>query len=263
MGDGKTPTGGSVPVSVDDTMRALRSRTRREILALVWDRELAAGQIAAEFKLRPATISEHLSVLRAAGLVTMTPIGTSRRYRARQEALDGLHGALDQVGKWTPATGLPERELAQADRRSMVSATVRLPFDPDTTFGAFVDPVLFSRWLQVPVQLIGDRFAATMEWGTEVRGRYEIAAPLRMVVMTWDFEDRNVPLPGRPLTGYLRVHPDGAGALVQVHQVVDTPAQAHFMEVAWGMVLGRLAANLATALDPAESTARRERRPKV
>ena len=76
---------------LDVRLRALRSRTRREILALVWDRELPAGDIAAAFALRQATISEHLAVLRAAGLVQMNRVGTSRRYRARPEALTGLH----------------------------------------------------------------------------------------------------------------------------------------------------------------------------
>ena len=45
---------------LDARMRALRSRTRREILTRIWDRDLAAGEIAAAFALTPATISEHL-----------------------------------------------------------------------------------------------------------------------------------------------------------------------------------------------------------
>ena len=49
---------------LDETMRALRSRTRRENLARIWDRDLAAGEIAAAFSFTAATISEHLSVLR-------------------------------------------------------------------------------------------------------------------------------------------------------------------------------------------------------
>ena len=72
---------------LDTVMRALSAPTRREILGLVWDRELPAGDIAAAFALSAATISEHLGVLREAGLVEMTRVGTSRRYRARPSAL--------------------------------------------------------------------------------------------------------------------------------------------------------------------------------
>lgn len=49
--------------------------TRREILARIWDRDLSAGEIAAAFTLTVATISEHLAVLRRAGLVEMTKVG--------------------------------------------------------------------------------------------------------------------------------------------------------------------------------------------
>ena len=73
---------------------ALHSPIRREILGLIWDREMPAGEIAAAFALTKPTISQHLSVLRSAGLVTTTAIGTSRRYRALHQALEGLHGAL-------------------------------------------------------------------------------------------------------------------------------------------------------------------------
>jgi hypothetical protein len=103
------------------------------------------------------------------------------------------------------------------------------------------------RWLQVPVS-IGDQFAATLEWETEVRGRYEIVVPPQLIVMSWDFNDDSIPLPGRPLTGYLRVHPDGDGSRVVVHHVVNSSDRATFMEGAWAMVLGRLKANILSPL---------------
>jgi DNA-binding transcriptional ArsR family regulator len=237
------------PADVDVTMRALRARTRREILRLIWDRELAAGEIASAFALTQATISEHLSVLRAAGLVEMTRVGTSRRYRARPAALAGLHGALEGPTKWLPADDIPERELAATETLRVVVAAVEVPTPAEVTFGAFTDPELYSRWLQVPVSIDDGVFSATMEWGTEVRGRYELVAPPRLIVMSWDFDEANVPLPGRPLTGYLRVGDTASqGSRVEVHQLVETPQQATFMEAAWGVVLGRLKMNLVDAL---------------
>jgi DNA-binding transcriptional ArsR family regulator len=246
---------------LDVTMRALGSRTRREILALVWDRDMAAGEIAAAFSLTAATISEHLSVLRTAGLVEMTRLGTSRRYRARPDALAGLHGALDGAAKWRPADDVPERALTRTSTRPVVVAVVDLPTPAETTFLAFTDPTVYSRWLQVPVTIDDDRFAATLDWGTEVRGRYELVVPPQLIVMSWDFEDDNVPVPGRPLTGYLRIYPDGEGSRVEVHRLVDTPEQAAFMEGAWAMVLGRLKSNIVAA-SAGSAPSRRPRRRK-
>jgi uncharacterized protein YndB with AHSA1/START domain/DNA-binding transcriptional ArsR family regulator len=243
---------------LDVRLRALRSRTRREILALIWDRELAAGDVAAAFSLTAATISEHLGVLRSAGLVRMTRVGTSRRYRALPEALTGLRGALEGTTKWQPAGDIPERAFARTATRPVVVATVDIPVPPELAFRAFTDPDVYSRWLQVPVTLSDGAFAATLEWGTEVRGRYEIIVPPHLIVMRWDFEDDNVPVPGRPLIGYLRIDAEGAGSRVEVHQLTESPEQATFMEAAWGMVLGRLKGNVLAALEP---TGAGERRP--
>lgn len=247
---------------LDAVMRALRAPARREILALIWDRELAAGEIAAMFSLTPATISEHLAVLRQAGLVDMTRAGTSRRYRARPNALAGLHGAIESATKWTPA-GLPEQNLTATATKRVVIAAVELTEDVETTFAAFTDGRLYSRWLEVPVTIQDGRFAATMEWGTEVRGTYELVAPPQLIVMSWDFEDDNVPVPGHPLTSYLRIRPgENGGSHVEVHQLVDTGTQATFMEAAWGLVLGRLKSNIGKAVASADEIKPRARRPK-
>src|SRR3954468_14306240 len=121
-------------------MRALGSRTRREILRLIWDRELPAGEIARSFSLTAATISEHLAVLREAGLVEMTRVGTSRRYRARPAALAGLHGALEGGTKRQVADDSPERELTFTATRPVVIASVEVPTPVELTFTAFTDP---------------------------------------------------------------------------------------------------------------------------
>ena len=47
----------------------------------------------------------------------------------------------------------------------------------------------YTRWLQVPVSIDRDLFAATLEWGTKVRGRYEIVLPPQLIVTSWDFDD--------------------------------------------------------------------------
>jgi uncharacterized protein YndB with AHSA1/START domain len=115
----------------------------------------------------------------------------------------------------------------------------------------------------VPVTIEDGRFDCTMEWGTRVRGTYDLVCPPELIVMRWDLEDDNVPIPGGEMTGYLRVQARGRGAHVEVHQLVDTARQAEFMEAAWGMVLGRLRSGVAAASNPSvplKPRARREKR---
>lgn len=243
-----TGSGTNGPRGIQPVITALASPIRREILALIWERELPAGEIAAAFSVTKPTISQHLAVLREAGLVTARAVGTSRRYRARPEQLGGLRAALSSPTKWSNADDAPERSLSAAQTKLVVVASTDVSTSQAATFGAFTDPAQYSHWLGVPVTIEAGRFAATMEWGTRVRGRYELLCPPELIVMRWDFEDDNVPVPGREMTGYLRVLPNGRGAHVEVHQIVDTTEAAEFMESAWTLVLGRLKAGVDAAV---------------
>jgi DNA-binding transcriptional ArsR family regulator/uncharacterized protein YndB with AHSA1/START domain len=250
---------------IQKVLAALTSPVRREILGLIWDRELSAGEIAAAFPVTKPTISQHLAVLREAGLAESTAVGTSRRYRARRDALRGLRAALGSTDRWTNADDnpvAPDRASSDVRTKPVVIAGTDVTTSQAVTFAAFTDPLVYSRWLGVPVTLSGGRFACTMEWGTSVRGRYELVCPPELIVMRWDFEDDNVPVPGGEMTGYLRIQPQDGGSHVEVHQLVDTPAQAAFMEGAWAMVLGRLKAGVARASDPAQPMPPRPTRPK-
>jgi DNA-binding transcriptional ArsR family regulator/uncharacterized protein YndB with AHSA1/START domain len=247
---------------IQKVMAALASPVRREILGLIWDRELSAGQIAAVFPVTKPTISQHLTVLREAGLVAATAVGTSRRYRARREALSGLHAALGSPGKWVNADDSPERASSDVRTKPVVVASTVVATSQAATFAAFIDPAVYSRWLGVPVSMQDGRFACTLEWGTTVRGQYEVVCPPELIVMRWDFDDDNIPVPGGEMTGYLRIHPHPDGARVEVHQLVETAAEAEFMEGAWALVLGRLQAGVVRASDPGEAMAHRPGRPK-
>lgn len=248
---------------VQRVISALSSPIRREILALIWDRDMPAGEIAAAFRITPPTISQHLAVLRDAGLVTMQADGNFRRYRARKEAVRGLHANLwVNASKWTPADDLPERSLAHARTGLAVVASVDVDTDQVTTFAAFTDPAVYTRWLGVPVSLDNGRFACEMEWGTRVRGIYDQVCPPELIALRWDFEDDNTPIPGGEMTGYVRLSPIDDGCHVEVHQLVDTAEQADFMEIAWTMTLGRLKAGVGAASDPGTATKPRARRPK-
>jgi DNA-binding transcriptional ArsR family regulator len=83
----------------DAMLRALSEPRRREILRLVAESELSAGAIAAEFDVTRTAISQHLTVLRTAGLVTERREGTRRLYRGRRAALREVQTALE--GLWS------------------------------------------------------------------------------------------------------------------------------------------------------------------
>ena len=65
---------------MDDTIRALADPTRREILRILREKDLAAGEIAARFEMTAPTVSHHLSVLKEAGLVQAERNGRSVVY---------------------------------------------------------------------------------------------------------------------------------------------------------------------------------------
>lgn len=65
---------------MDKSFRALADPTRRRILALLRDRDLAAGEIAAEFPMAWASVSHHLRLLKEAELVLARREGQSIRY---------------------------------------------------------------------------------------------------------------------------------------------------------------------------------------
>ena len=81
---------------METALRALSDPGRRRILALVRDEEHSAGEIAAEFTVSWPAVSQHLRVLKDAGLVTERREGTRRFYRARPEGLDDVRAFLDE-----------------------------------------------------------------------------------------------------------------------------------------------------------------------
>ena len=85
-------TGAAAPTALS----ALATPRRREILRLVWDAERTAGAIRAELPdVTFGAVSQHLRVLRNAGLVACRPSGRERLYRARRSAVGGLRTALE------------------------------------------------------------------------------------------------------------------------------------------------------------------------
>ena len=79
---------------MDEAWRALAHATRRDILRLVRDGERSAGDIAAAFAMTRPAVSQHLTLLKEAGLLAERRQGTKRLYRLRPAGLRRLREYL-------------------------------------------------------------------------------------------------------------------------------------------------------------------------
>src|SRR5437868_769283 len=78
-------------------LRAIANPRRREILRLVWDRELSSGDIASHFDVSWPAISQNLRVLEQVGFVRTRRCGTTRMYRADRRRLGPLKAVLTKM----------------------------------------------------------------------------------------------------------------------------------------------------------------------
>lgn len=99
---------------MDAQLRALAEPRRRQILRLVWSQELPAGEIAASFAVTRPAISQHLTVLKAAGLVDERREGTRRLYRARPDRVAEVLAYLETF--WDDALSAL-KQAAEAEER--------------------------------------------------------------------------------------------------------------------------------------------------
>ena len=82
-------------MAVEQALKAIAEPNRRKILRLVQVDELPAGEIASHFDVTRPAISQHLRILKHAGLVTERREGPKRLYRARLEGLEELRDFLN------------------------------------------------------------------------------------------------------------------------------------------------------------------------
>ena len=80
-----------------NALAVLAEPRRQQILQFVWDAERPAGEIAANTDVTFGAVSQHLRVLREAGLVLMTKRGRQHFYRANRPALGPLAEHLEAM----------------------------------------------------------------------------------------------------------------------------------------------------------------------
>jgi DNA-binding transcriptional ArsR family regulator len=100
---------------MEAALKAIAAPTRRRILTLVREDELTAGEIASHFEVTRPAISQHLNVLKEAGLVNERRNGTRRLYRARPEGLGELRDFLEEF--WDVRLEALKREAEKEERK--------------------------------------------------------------------------------------------------------------------------------------------------
>ena len=101
---------------MEGALRAIAAPTRRQILTLVRDGELSAGEIASHFDVTRPAVSQHLNVLKEAGLVSERRNGTRRLYRARPEGLAELKDFLEEF--WDVRLDALKREAEKEEKET-------------------------------------------------------------------------------------------------------------------------------------------------
>lgn len=93
--------------------QAIAEPRRRAILRLVRDRPQSVNEIAEQFDITQQAVSQHLKVLREAGLVAVRQDGQRRLYVVRPEGLDAIRELLEEL--W-PASLEQLKRAVESDR---------------------------------------------------------------------------------------------------------------------------------------------------
>ena len=100
---------------MEAALKALAEPHRRRILTLVRNEELTAGEIASHFEVSRPAVSQHLTVLKEAGLVHERRNGTRRLYSVRPEGFDEVKSFLEAF--WDARLEALKREAEREERK--------------------------------------------------------------------------------------------------------------------------------------------------
>src|SRR6476660_63616 len=178
---------------MEAALRAIADPRRRQILALVRANEMSAGEIASRFDVTWPAISQHLTVLKGAGLVSERRAGTRRLYRARPEGFEELVTFLE--GFWDERLATLKREAEHDEAADAV------------------------RWMGVAASLDarpGGRDRVEVLPGDVVLGEFLEVSPPRRLVHTWGWETSSGSVPPGSTTVAFALVSNGEGTLLRV-----------------------------------------------
>ena len=98
--------------NAERALDALGDQTRRRVFARLRNRTCSAGELAQGMDVTRSAVSQHLQVLRAAGLVVVEADGTRRLYKVDRRGVEALRRWLD--GFWDETLGAFKEAAEQA-----------------------------------------------------------------------------------------------------------------------------------------------------
>jgi len=102
-------------MTTEAAFAALAEPRRRAMLLLVRDEPRSVTEIAAHFEITQQAVSQHLKILRDAGLVAVQPAGQRRLYAVRPEGLESLQAFLAQL--WPDSLAQLKHAVERRDDR--------------------------------------------------------------------------------------------------------------------------------------------------
>jgi len=234
---------------VEAALKAIAAPRRRQILRLVRDDELSAGEIASHFDVTRPAVSQHLNVLKEAGLVSERRNGTRRLYRARPEGLADLKEFLTEF--WDVRLDALKREVEKEEKKKHG----RKPLRPCRSSGPSRSKQVrrrsgsssstltrrFVGWPDLHVRSTARRPLPLRghPGATPARGEFvELDAPNRLV-FTWGWENEERTPPGSS-TVEIELTPDGDGTSLHFVHTLSSVESAESHSHGWDHYLPRL-----------------------
>jgi len=217
---------------MEAVLKAIAEPTRQEILRLVRDDEMSAGEIAEHFSISRPGVSQHVRVLIEAGLLSERREGTRRLYRFRSKAFEELLAFLDDF--WaSDSNGCASRSKVICERGPMSAdeitydRTVRIVAPREAVFEYFVDPSKVCRWMGSSAELQprpGGIYRLDMNGRDVVLGEFVEVDPPSRVVFTFGWERGGAPVQPGASTVEVTLTTDGDATVVRLlHRDLPEP----------------------------------------
>lgn len=233
-------------------MKALAEPNRRRVLELVADRERSAGDIAEHFAISRPAVSQHLTVLKQAGLVAERRDGPSRLYMARRQGfaqarwfVDGFWD--DRLARLRTAAGQPDLDPTAVSQRVSVHRDLAVNAAPETIWELLTNPDQAIRWMGVDASFdlsVGGRYRNEVVPGSVATGEFIDISEPRQLAHTWGWEaDAGGDVPaGSTIVDVELVATNAATAVRLTHHDLPDVDAAGSHSRGWGHYLPRLAA---------------------
>lgn len=237
---------------MESVLKAISEPNRRLILQLVAEDELNAGEISKHFNITRPAISQHLTVLKQAGLISERRQGVQRLYQARRQGF--AEARLFLEGFWDDRLGRLRRAVEQQHTTHTGEMTERLSVEreifidasPETVWALLTDADEATRWMGRNATFDpspGGGYRTEVVPGQVVVGEFVDIDPPHRLAHTWGWEgDANTTVPvGSTIVTY-ELLPTAGGTLLRLtHRDLPSVDSAGSHSRGWGHYLERLA----------------------